>query len=155
MLGLRGYIIPVTTTTMPSFKILKESYWLSILLKFEEDFLRTKSRINWIIHGDANTRFFHTSTINRKRRNKICSHENDMGQTLQDKDDISAHVQSHFSTLFFTSLHQSLLKVKVILTVPISSPMRITSSLTFPLEILIFLEPLDPSALSKLHPLFY
>ncbi|KAF3651507.1 hypothetical protein FXO38_16581 [Capsicum annuum] len=41
------------------------------LLKCEEDFWKTKSRISWLTEGDANTAFFHSSTIDRRRRNRI------------------------------------------------------------------------------------
>lgn len=38
------------------------------LLKYEEDYWKTRSRINYLKDGEANTKFFHASTINRRRR---------------------------------------------------------------------------------------
>jgi hypothetical protein len=37
----------------------------------EEIYWRQRSRINWLQHGDMNTRFFHHTTKDRRRRNKI------------------------------------------------------------------------------------
>lgn len=41
------------------------------ILKLEEDFWKLKSRVDWLNDGDANTKFFHLSTINRRRFNCI------------------------------------------------------------------------------------
>lgn len=36
--------------------------------KAEEDFLRRKSRINWFKEGDKNTKFFHATTSERRKK---------------------------------------------------------------------------------------
>ncbi|XP_016469275.1 uncharacterized protein LOC107791689 [Nicotiana tabacum] len=41
------------------------------LLKLEEYFWTLKSRIQWLNNGDANTRFFHLTTLQRRKRNRI------------------------------------------------------------------------------------
>lgn len=40
----------------------------SIILKMEEDFWKMKSRINCRNEGDTNTKFFHTSTLIRRKK---------------------------------------------------------------------------------------
>ncbi|XP_070010375.1 uncharacterized protein [Nicotiana sylvestris] len=41
------------------------------IIKIEEDYWKLRSRIMWLNDGDSNTKFFHVSATNRKRRNKI------------------------------------------------------------------------------------
>lgn len=41
------------------------------LLRLEENFWGLKSRINWLQQGDANTKIFHLTTLQRRRRNRI------------------------------------------------------------------------------------
>lgn len=41
------------------------------VLNYEADFWATKSKYNWLIQGERNTTFFHTSTLVRRKRNRI------------------------------------------------------------------------------------
>ncbi|GLU11862.1 hypothetical protein SLE2022_285820 [Rubroshorea leprosula] len=41
------------------------------VLKLEEDLWFMKSRTNWIVEGDKNTKFFHLSTIKHRSKNRI------------------------------------------------------------------------------------
>ncbi|GKU99357.1 hypothetical protein SLEP1_g12219 [Rubroshorea leprosula] len=43
----------------------------SKILKLEEDLWFMKSRINWILDGDRNSRFFHVTTLKHRSHNKI------------------------------------------------------------------------------------
>lgn len=45
----------------------------NVLLRMEEDYWKLKSRITWLNKGDASTKFVHTSTLVRRRRNRIVS----------------------------------------------------------------------------------
>ena len=49
------------------------------ILQQEKELWSVKSRYNWLIQEDRNTRFFHTSTLIRKRRNKIVYLKNNQG----------------------------------------------------------------------------
>jgi len=49
-------------------ELIKE---LDMVLEQEEMLWYQKSREKWVVHGDKNTSFFHTSTIIRRRRNRI------------------------------------------------------------------------------------
>lgn len=66
------------------------------LLKYEEEFWRTKSKNNWSTEGDSTTTFFHTSTLNRRKKNKINSIMNDVGFWIIE---LKA-IKSHFSTFY-------------------------------------------------------
>ncbi|KAG5575601.1 hypothetical protein H5410_055735 [Solanum commersonii] len=73
------------------------------LLKAKNDFEKVKSRINWLSEGYANTTFFHTSTINRQRRNKITSIKNEVGNLYENHESIQKHIFNLFVKLYTTS----------------------------------------------------
>nr|XP_016455892.1 PREDICTED: uncharacterized protein LOC107779905 [Nicotiana tabacum] len=81
---------------------------LNLILKNEEDFWKLKSKINWLNEGDASTRFFHTSTLNRRRRNRILSLKEENGNWLHDQKDIQATILGFFTDLYTTSHSQAL-----------------------------------------------
>ncbi|XP_075095411.1 uncharacterized protein LOC142173689 [Nicotiana tabacum] len=72
------------------------------ILRLEEELWKLKSRINWITDGDANTKFFYISTINRRRRNRIISFIDDTGNLIYDQADIEAHIFHNFKALYST-----------------------------------------------------
>ncbi|XP_019224694.1 PREDICTED: uncharacterized protein LOC109206328 [Nicotiana attenuata] len=76
---------------------------LNLILKNEEDFWKLKSRINWLNDGDASTRFFHTSTLNRRRRNRILSLKEDNGNWITDQKEIQSTIVDFFTKLYTTS----------------------------------------------------
>ena len=41
------------------------------ILKLKENFWALKSRVSWVVKGDRNTKFFHTTTLVHRRYNKI------------------------------------------------------------------------------------
>lgn len=57
--------------------LLKE---LDVVLEKEEIVWFQKSREKWVAHGDRNTKFFHTSTIIRRRRNRVDMLKDDDGR---------------------------------------------------------------------------
>ena len=56
------------------------------ILKLEEDFWALKSRVGWVVEGDRNTKFFHTSTIIRRRFNKILRLKNFVREWIEGSD---------------------------------------------------------------------
>jgi hypothetical protein len=65
----------------------------------EEAFWRQRSRQNWILHGDANTAYFHAIANGRRRRCSIpCLWDGD--HLLEDAGDISTHIYSFYKDLF-------------------------------------------------------
>uniref|UniRef100_A0A2N9GZ20 DUF4283 domain-containing protein n=1 Tax=Fagus sylvatica TaxID=28930 RepID=A0A2N9GZ20_FAGSY len=63
------------------------------ILKLEEDFWALKSRVGWVVEGDRNTKFFHTTTLVRRRYNKIVRIRNNMGDWIVDSQLIRNHIQ--------------------------------------------------------------
>jgi len=52
------------------------------VLQYEEEFWSVKSRYNWLIQGDRNTRFFHTSALIQRRRNRIVCLKDSLGNWI-------------------------------------------------------------------------
>ncbi|KAM1365807.1 hypothetical protein ACFX1X_044484 [Malus domestica] len=53
---------------------------LHTILKQEETMWAQKAKVNWRQLGDKNTRFFHTMTTIRKKRNEIVRVKNNLGE---------------------------------------------------------------------------
>uniref|UniRef100_A0A803NIR1 non-specific serine/threonine protein kinase n=1 Tax=Cannabis sativa TaxID=3483 RepID=A0A803NIR1_CANSA len=64
---------------------------------------RQKSRENWLRFGDGNTKFFHASTLIRRRRNYVGAVWGDMGQGIRGRDNIGKYFQDHFQEMFLSS----------------------------------------------------
>lgn len=58
---------------------------LDAVLHQEEVMWFQKSREDWIVSGDRNTRFYHTATIIRRSRNKMFCFKKDDGTVISDK----------------------------------------------------------------------
>lgn len=57
----------------------------------------------WLNEEDANTRFFHISASNRRRRNKITYFKEDASKWLNDQHLIMSYVSNYFNNTFTTS----------------------------------------------------
>lgn len=53
-----------------------------------------------MVHGDKNTQFFHTSTIIRKRRNRIEMLKNNEGQWITDGQELEQLAIQYFTRLY-------------------------------------------------------
>jgi hypothetical protein len=73
---------------------------LAEYLKQEESLWKTKSRELWLTASDLNTRFFHTSTLIRQRRNSISFLQTPNGGWLSDQIDIGNCFVNSFKQLF-------------------------------------------------------
>lgn len=79
----------------------------STILLQEEMLWLQKSWIEWLKSGDSNTKFFHTSTVVRRRRNRIhCLKDND-GNWVEDKDELRAMAVDYYTRLFKSNGHVS------------------------------------------------
>ena len=74
--------------------------------KLEEEFWAMKARILWLVEGDRNTSFYHTSALVRRRRNRILCMKDRMGNWLNGEREIADFIRKGFLELF-TSDHFS------------------------------------------------
>lgn len=58
------------------------------------------SRENWLKLGDRNTKFFHTSILLRRRRNKIEALLDDRDQWISDQKQLKEMAECYYSKLF-------------------------------------------------------
>lgn len=68
----------------------------------EEKYWHQKSRIYWLKAGDANTKFFHLSTIQRRRRNTIDCIQDEDGRWSMDEIGVRRTFNKYFEKLFTT-----------------------------------------------------
>ncbi|OMO55679.1 reverse transcriptase [Corchorus capsularis] len=65
----------------------------------EEIYWHQRARINWIKSGDANTRFFHQSTLKRRQQNKVLRLKNG-DNWVEEEEDIMTQFTSYYDNLF-------------------------------------------------------
>ena len=70
------------------------------ILEQEEVFWQQKSRNSWLSEGDKNSKFFHLSTIVRRRKNKLEGLKNEDGSWAASTDDMKEFVVFYFQNLF-------------------------------------------------------
>ncbi|CAA7027588.1 unnamed protein product [Microthlaspi erraticum] len=70
------------------------------VLEQEELIWFQKSREKWVAHGDRNTTFFHTSTVIRRRRNRIEMLKNDEGVWLSNMQDLETMAVEYYRRLY-------------------------------------------------------
>ena len=58
------------------------------------------SRINWLKHGDKNTKFFHSKATQRRRKNYIRGIRNDQGQWVEELEEVVGVASAYFYNLF-------------------------------------------------------
>ncbi|KAI9106963.1 hypothetical protein K1719_022491 [Acacia pycnantha] len=86
----------------------------------EETYWWQRSRIAWLRCGDRNTRFFHSSVVQRRQRNKIMRLKNENGVWLEDRKAIHAVFSDYYKKLFSSGgsrpMGQALTYVKEVLS---------------------------------------
>ena len=82
-------------------EVLRKEY-LGILQQ-EEEFWSVKSRLNWLIQGDRNTKFFHSSARIRRKRNRIACLMDNQGNWVHDEGEVASLIRKGFYDLFSTS----------------------------------------------------
>jgi hypothetical protein len=73
---------------------------LDDLLIKEETLWRSKSRETWLKCKDLNTKYFHSSTLIRRRSNAVNFLKSNEGFWLSNRAEIGGSFVSHFSNLF-------------------------------------------------------
>lgn len=81
----------------------------------EEMFWQEKARLNWHLHGDRNTKFFHR-TAKIKSATKLITTLQDGDHVLTEKSQIADHIVNYYNNLFCTNslLQEQLLAEEVI-----------------------------------------
>lgn len=72
-----------------------------------------KFRVQWYKVGEKNTRFFHLSTVYRRRRNKISMLKNDDGEWALTPESLKAMVSAYYANLFSTDNNVGLARIDV------------------------------------------
>lgn len=75
------------------------------ILNQEELHWYQKSRSKWIVEGERNTRFFHLSTIIRRRKMKVTALKNDDNTWIENPIEIGNLVQNYFINIFKDNVH--------------------------------------------------
>ena len=70
------------------------------LLQKQEIYWAQRSRINWLKHGDKNTKFFHAKATQRRRKNYIKGIRNDHGQWVEELEEVVGVASAYFDNLF-------------------------------------------------------
>ena len=73
------------------------------IAKLEEEFWAMKSQITWLVEGDRNTSFYHTSTLVHRRRNRISCMKDSVGNWIQWERKIADYIRKGYSDLFTSS----------------------------------------------------
>jgi len=76
---------------------------LNVVLQEIETFWFQKSRVNAIRDGDRNTKYFHISTIIRRRLNRIEALQHEDGHWITSSVEVQKHVVDFFSSLYTES----------------------------------------------------
>ena len=78
------------------------------LLQKQEIFWAQRSRINWLKHGDRNTKFFHAKATQRRRRNYIKGIRNIHGQWVEDLEEVVGVASAYFDNLFHAGVEDQM-----------------------------------------------
>lgn len=84
--------------------VLKE---YNVVLHLEEEFWELKSRIHWLQYGDSNAKFFHLSTLQRRRRNRISALKDNTDNWCFDAQQIQSSIFNYYNNLFTIELPHS------------------------------------------------
>ncbi|KAF3663364.1 hypothetical protein FXO37_12030 [Capsicum annuum] len=136
-----------------------QNFESSHVKEYNTNFWKIHSHINWLNDGDANTKFYHISVINRQRTNRISYFKDNVENWITDHVLISSHAFNYFATCFTTD-HNSSPRTSLIST-PTNCFYPYLDSLDRPLcdhEIytaLFSLKPFKAPGPGGIHPYFY
>lgn len=85
--------------TLDSHYINKLKSYLDYQYRLEEEFWRTKSRVQWLQAGDKNTRYFHEKTKQRRSFNRITAIADRKGRVWYRDKEIQKVIQNYFIDL--------------------------------------------------------
>ena len=115
------------------------------LLDSEEIMWHQRSRVQWMMLGDRNTRYFHLKALDRKRKNAISRIMDENGIWHETKEGIANVVVSYFEKLYTTSYPSHILEITDTIPTKISSKMNQSLIKDFTKEEVL-------AALKQMHP---
>jgi hypothetical protein len=100
-------LLDTTQKTAPSHSSFELEISLKVdldnLLVKEESLWRSKSRESWLTCKDLNTKYFHLSTLIRRRSNAVNFLKLDSGVWVSSRTEIGDHFAAHFTNTFTSS----------------------------------------------------
>lgn len=88
---------------MSGGKIKRLEKQIDNMLLDEEVYWKQRSRVDWLLEGDRNTKFFHAKATARKRKNKIEGVLDQNGNWSIEAEEIERRFCEHFAELFTTT----------------------------------------------------
>ncbi|KAF7830841.1 reverse transcriptase [Senna tora] len=95
------------------------------ILDQEEELWASKARLDWLQLGDSNTSFFHSSVINRRRKNKISAIKDSSGNWLFEFDRVKDYITKFFKECFQSQPVEVFPRLDLIPTIDSSSHPRL------------------------------
>ena len=98
---LRGIQVALAKTFSVFLHTLEQQLTQDYNTVLHQEFLfwRLKSRIMWLNNGDANTKFFHLKTLQRRSHSRVVTLKDEAGLWLTD-DPLTQHIYNAFKKLF-------------------------------------------------------
>ena len=115
------------------------------LLDSEEIMWHQRSRMQWMMLGDRNTRYFHSKALDRKRKNAISRIMDENGIWHETKEGIANVVMYYFEKLYTTSYPSHILEITDTIPTKVSSEMNQSLIKDFTKEEVL-------AALKQMHP---
>lgn len=84
-------------------KLISVRATIQEMQKQEEEIWKSKSCIQWLTTTDMNTKFFHLSTVIRRRRNDIILLQDSTGLWHSDRLEVGNLLADHFKSRYHTS----------------------------------------------------
>ncbi|XP_061350094.1 uncharacterized protein LOC133295304 [Gastrolobium bilobum] len=99
---LRGIDYSLSQHPCHSLERLQKEIWqqLNTIYLREEITWYQRSRTDWIRFGDRNTKFFHSATVSRRRRNRIDALQNDVGDWIADPSLLMSMAVEYYDNLY-------------------------------------------------------
>lgn len=89
---------PRATANAEKEKEIQEQH--QTVLAMNEYYWFQRARVNWILSGDNNTRYFHATAVARKRRNAINAIQSDIGNWVAEPKEITRMFVAHFKSIY-------------------------------------------------------
>ena len=83
-------------------KNLRKDY--AKIQKLEEESCAMMSRVKWMVSEEYNTSFYHTSTLARRKRNRILTLQDRNKMWLTEATNVANHIREGFISLFTSGM---------------------------------------------------